>query len=77
MKIRENMIAMRRGDNMDGNSKFIMTDDTQLIKQLLQYGYRTIGKSENLYIFENNSKKVFNFSEIEPGKVVFTNKLFL
>lgn len=77
MKIRENMIAMRRGDNMDSNSKFIMTDDTQLIKQLLQYGYRTIGKSENLYIFENNSKKVFNFSEIEPGKVVFTNKLFL
>lgn len=62
---------------MGGNSKFIMTDDTQLIKQLLQYGYRTIGKSENLYIFENNSKKVFNFSEIEPGKVVFTNKLFL
>lgn len=77
MKIRENMIAMRRGDNMDSNSKFIMTDDTQLIKQLLQYGYRTIGKSENLYIFENNSKKVFNFSEIEPGKIVFTNKLFL
>lgn len=77
MKTQENMIAMRRGDNMDDNSKFIMTDDTQLIKQLLQYGYRTIGKSENLYIFENNSKKVFNFSEIEPGKVVFTNKLFL
>lgn len=77
MKTQENMIAMRRGDNMDDNSKFIMTDNAQLIKQLLQYGYRTIGKSENLYIFENNSKKVFNFSEIEPGKVVFTNKLFL
>ena len=69
---------MHRGDNMDKNAKFIMTDDKQLAEQLLQCGYESIGKSGDLYIFENAPKNMkFNFSEVEPCKFVFTNKLFL
>ena len=69
---------MLRGDYMDQNAKFIMTDDNQLAEQLLQCGYESIGKSGGLFIFENNPKNMkFDFAETEPWKFVFTNKLFL
>lgn len=57
------------------DKKFIITKDTELAEKLIKYGYESLGKSGDFFIFENAPTK-FNFEEIEPWKYVFTNKLF-
>ena len=56
--------------------KFIYCKDEELAKQLIIY-YKLISKSQDdTYVFENVPiKDRFDFSNIEKGKVVFTNKL--
>lgn len=56
--------------------KFIFTKDEELAKRLLVY-YKLISKGQDgTYVFENTPiKEHFDFSNIEKGKVVFTNKL--
>jgi len=56
--------------------KFIYCKDEELAKQLIVY-YKLISKSQDdTYVFENAPiKDRFDFSNIEKGKVVFTNKL--
>lgn len=56
--------------------KFIYCKDEELAQQLTVY-YKLISKGQDgIYVFENTPiKDHFDFSNIEKGKVAFTNKL--
>ncbi len=58
---------------MPKESKFIHIFDTKLKDQLIKAGYNLLFESNGFFIFENDNKMNFNFSEAENKDYLFSN----
>ena len=65
---------MIKGDYMNNNKKFILTNDYGTANKLIENGLKIIGKSGDVYMFVNDSNKILKFND-DNLKFSFTNKL--
>lgn len=65
---------MIKGDYMNNNKKFILTNDYNTANKLIETGLKIVGKSGDLYMFVNDSNKILKFDD-NNLKFSFTNKL--
>ena len=65
---------MIKGDYMNNNKKFILTNDYVTANKLIENGLKIIGKSGDVYMFVNDSNKILKFND-DNLKFSFTNKL--
>lgn len=65
---------MIKGDYMNNNKKFILTNDYVTANKLIENGLKIIGKSGDVYMFVNDSNKILKFDD-NNLKFSFTNKL--
>lgn len=65
---------MIKGDYMNNNKKFILTNDYDTANKLIENGLKIIGKSGDVYMFVNDSNKILKFDD-DNLKFSFTNKL--
>lgn len=65
---------MIKGDYMNNNKKFILTNDYDTANKLIENGLKIIGKSGDVYMFVNDSNKILKFND-DNLKFSFTNKL--
>jgi len=55
--------------------KFIHCFTEDLKNKLLQSGFELLVETNGLFIFENNNKLKFNFSELDKKQFIFSNKM--
>ena len=65
---------MIKGDYMNNNKKFILTNDYVTANKLIENGLKIVGKSGDVYMFVNDSNKILKFND-DNLKFSFTNKL--
>lgn len=65
---------MIKGDYMNNNKKFILTNDYNTANKLIETGLKIVGKSGDVYMFVNDSDKILKFDD-NSLKFSFTNKL--
>ena len=65
---------MIKGDCMNNNKKFILTNDYNTANKLIENGLKIVGKSGDVYMFVNDSNKILKFDD-NNLKFSFTNKL--
>lgn len=65
---------MIKGDYMNNNKKFILTNDYNTANKLIENGLKIVGKSGDVYMFVNDSDKILKFDD-NSLKFSFTNKL--
>lgn len=55
--------------------QFIHCFDNGLKTKLLQSGFELLVETNGFFIFTNNTKLKFNFSEVNPKQFIFSNKM--
>lgn len=65
---------MIKGNYMNNNKKFILTNDYNTANKLIENGLKIVGKSGDVYMFVNDSNKILKFDD-NNLKFSFTNKL--